>query len=52
MMLRDIWTNPVDGSTMQLIPEGNFTMGSTSSDIGDAIRMDKDGISLRCSISF
>jgi formylglycine-generating enzyme required for sulfatase activity len=43
MMRRDIWTNPVDCSTMRLIPEGNFTMGSTSSDIENAIRMDKDG---------
>jgi formylglycine-generating enzyme required for sulfatase activity len=43
MMLREIWTNPVDGSTMRLIQEGNFTMGSTLSDVAAAIRMDKDG---------
>jgi hypothetical protein len=43
MTLTDIWMNPVDGSTMRLIREGNFTMGSTASDIEAAIRMDRDG---------
>jgi formylglycine-generating enzyme required for sulfatase activity len=43
MTLTDIWTNPVDGSTMRLIREGNFTMGSTASDIEAAICMDRDG---------
>jgi sulfatase modifying factor 1 len=43
MTLAHKWTNPIDGSMMRLIPEGNFTMGSTESDIEAAIRVDKDG---------
>jgi len=37
------WTNPRDGSVMQLIPAGEFIMGSTQEQIEAASRMDIGG---------
>lgn len=43
MPLPQSWTNPRDGSRLRLIPAGEFTMGSTITQIEAAIAMDKDG---------
>jgi len=40
---RETFINPNDGSTMRLIPAGEFTMGSTPEDIENARNMNKDG---------
>lgn len=39
----ETFINPKDGSTLRLIPGGEFTMGSTPRDIESAARMDADG---------
>ena len=39
----ETFINPTDGSTMRLIPGGEFTMGSTEQDIENARNMDQDG---------
>jgi formylglycine-generating enzyme required for sulfatase activity len=39
----ETFINPHDGSTMRLIPAGEFTMGSTQRDIESARKLDRDG---------
>jgi len=39
----ETFINPTDGSTMRLIPGGEFTMGSTEQDIENARNLDQDG---------
>ena len=39
----ETFINTHDGSTMRLVPAGEFTMGSTGKDIESARMMDKDG---------
>jgi formylglycine-generating enzyme required for sulfatase activity len=41
--LPETFINPRDGSTMRLVPAGEFKMGSTRKDIEGARAMDKDG---------
>jgi formylglycine-generating enzyme required for sulfatase activity len=41
--LAENWTNPRDGSLMQLIPAGEFIMGSTPAELEAARAMDHDG---------
>ena len=43
MKLQQTLTNRRDGSLMQLVPAGEFIMGSTRADVDAAIGMDKDG---------
>ena len=39
----ETFTNPRDGSTLRLIPAGEFTMGSTRRDLESARELDRDG---------
>jgi formylglycine-generating enzyme required for sulfatase activity len=39
----ETFVNPRDGSTLRLIPSGEFTMGSTQRDIENARKLDRDG---------
>ncbi|HVU07945.1 MAG TPA: SUMF1/EgtB/PvdO family nonheme iron enzyme [Verrucomicrobiae bacterium] len=39
----ETFINPHDGSTMRLVPAGEFIMGSTGKDVETARMMDKDG---------